>query len=102
MADRVVVSYDELKKFKQGLEKVKQILDDFSGVEIDEVALGSMVVVDAYDSYVRRLKNASGKYSKKAGDFASMLGNLIDQFQKLDNQLGQQIEQGDGPQFGGR
>lgn len=97
MADRVVVSYDELNKSKQGLEKVKQILDDFSGVEIDEVALGSMVVIDAYDLYVRRLKNASGKYAKKAGDFASMLGNVIDQFEKLDNQLGQQTERADEP-----
>ncbi|MBI0048694.1 MULTISPECIES: hypothetical protein [Bifidobacterium] len=89
MADRVVVSYDELDKAKQGLEQVKQILDDFAGVRGDENALGSELVIDAYDSYVRRLKGASGKYSKKAGDFASMLQNVIDQFKELDSQLGQ-------------
>lgn len=97
MADRVVVSYVELDKAKQGLEQVKQILDDFSGVKGDENALGSELVIDAYDSYVRRLKGASGKYSKKAGDFASMLQNVIDQFQHLDSQLSHRVKRADGP-----
>ncbi|WP_288805282.1 hypothetical protein [uncultured Bifidobacterium sp.] len=90
MADRVVVSYYELGKAKQSLEQVKQILDDFAGVERDEIGLGDRGVIDAYDSYVHRLKDASGKYSKKAGDFASMLQNVIDQFNELDSQLGHQ------------
>lgn len=93
MADKVVVTYDELNKAKRKLEGVKQVLDEFSDVAEDEIAMGDRLVADAYDSYVRRLKGASSKYSKKAGDFASMLENVISQFEDLDGQLGQRIEQ---------
>ena len=97
MADKVVVYNDELKKAKKGLEQVKQILDDFSGVGRGQIDFGEMHVIGAYDDYVRRLQDASGKYSKKAEDFASMLQNVIDQFGDLDAQLGQKAERLNGP-----
>lgn len=92
MADKVVVSNDELKKAKKGLEQVKQILDDFSSAQGDEKSMGPISVYSAYTAFIQRMKDASGKYSKKAGDFASMLQNVIDQFGDLDAQLGQKAE----------
>ena len=96
MADKVVVSNDDLKKAKKGLEQVKQILDDFSGVQGDEKSMGPISVYSAYTAFIQRMKDASGKYSKKAEDFASMLQNVIDQFGDLDTQLSQQIKRSDG------
>lgn len=96
MADKIVVSNDELKKAKKGLEQVKQILDDFSGAQGDESSMGHMNVYSEYTMFMKRMKDASGKYSKKAGDFASMLQNVIDQFGDLDAQLSQQVKRSDG------
>ncbi|OZG50595.1 hypothetical protein [Bombiscardovia coagulans] len=93
MADRLVVSYDELAKVKKSLEQIKQTLDDFYLIKNDVACMGNSMVINAYGQYADRMKSTSVKYSKKAEDFASMLGNVLEEVKKLDNDLAQKINQ---------